>query len=250
MPSGSKDLRCVPVDGGPLAAICDPAELAANLTTLGENEFAKKVAVLFANEEAVAADVSGDRIRFMGSDVIVFSGDYYRFIGADHVVLYTEPVPIARLKAAAANGGIIGIALSDNIPEFHSLFKAQGLTEAQISVAETWDCYNGHWDGIKQFPPPYYWPLKYLGLHVYSVEDYQLNYYEALYRPPAPLKISSFSQEELAQVNIISFPGVRFAETAALQPAAMMECHCWGQEWAGVDGSLHGNSSPWHSTSL
>jgi hypothetical protein len=84
------------------------------------------VAVLFTNEEAGVSHPTGTQLRFAGPD---------------NAVLYVARAPIAKLKAATAEGGIIGLAVSDGVPQFASPLKAQGLTETQAS---NW-CHGSHW---------------------------------------------------------------------------------------------------------
>jgi hypothetical protein len=223
-PEDDKGFRRIPVDGRPLAALCDPGMLTVNLKSCSRWFF---VAVFASDGAVVPAPTSDDGIS---------RRLHLRFSGPDIVVLYEGVAPLAGIQRIAKEGGVVGVAPAwDNISRFDCLIEAQGVTKTQAKAAlklneGLWG-YRGKCSGSDNR-----WLDKYLGVHGYSGHS---TFYQAAFRPRVPLKLSDFSIEEIEHTGFVPLPGIRFADTAAIQPFAFMDCTLLGKIWVGADGSFH-----------
>jgi hypothetical protein len=149
-------------------------------------------------------------------------------------VLYPEGVRWDEVERRIAAGGVIGIAPpSDGLSMIDAEAEAQGLIRDQLLSAMP------DYERKYRLKPDEFWPQKFIGFHFYDADDMS-TIYGARRRPAKALKLSDIPLDEETRSGIVTFPGLRFAETAAIQPLALMECGQWGDQWAGIDGTLHG----------
>lgn len=209
-PYDDKGVRAIPIDGAPLAALCTATNLVGRL-----ERHVWHCVVRFSSEEDIVPVEDPE------------AASAFRFAGPDVVVYYSYKMPLAKLAEAAKMGSLIGLVGSgDGLSQLGSAAIAQGIPKEALASA-----YERN--------PDLHWLLRYVGIHAYQ-HELKTDCYEAYYRPLAPVKLDAFSIEDLLHTGLVPLPGVRFADTAALQPMALLECSRWGGEyWAGADGSLH-----------
>jgi hypothetical protein len=224
-PLDDKHIRHVPIDGAALAALCTPDALQKNLKAHKAQSYSLNVVIRYADEAAVIEpepDGPGYWIEPL------------RFAGPDIVVLYPEGLRWDKVETAVATGCVIGIAPpSDGMTMVDAEAEAQGLIRDQLVDAMP------DYERKYRLKPDDFWPQKFLGFHFYDADDMS-TIYDARRRPVKALKLADLPLDAEIRAGIVKFPGVRFAEAAAIQPVALMECGQWGDQWAAIDGSLHG----------
>jgi hypothetical protein len=224
-PLDDKHIRHAPIDGAAVARLCTPNDLQKNLKAHKNRRYSMNVVILYGDEDAVIGaemDMPGYRIEPI------------RFSGSDIAVLYPEGVRWEEVETRIATGGVIGISpVSDGLTMIDNEAEAQGLVRDQL-IAGMPD-----YERKYRLEPDEFWLQKFVGFHFYGADDFS-TIYDASRRPTRPVKLADLPLNQEARAGVVTFPGVRFAEAAAIQPLALMECGQWGDEWAGVDGSLHG----------
>jgi hypothetical protein len=231
-PLDDKRIRHIPVDGAALARLCAPEALQKNLRAHKARSYSVNVPIRYASEEAVIeAQVDGPGYWI----------EPIRFAGEEIVVLYPEGVPWDEIEKRIATGGVIGIGpVSDGRTRLDAEAEAQGLVGDQLIGAM--DAHERKYLHKFRMQPEEDWAQNFLGFHFYGADDFS-TIYDASRRPVKPLTLEDLPLDEETRKGLVRFPGVRFAEAAAIQPLALMESAQWGDMWAGVDGSLHGRQS-------
>ncbi|GJL99082.1 MAG: hypothetical protein DHS20C07_07620 [Methyloligella sp.] len=146
---------------------------------------------------------------------------------------------IQKIEQGIQNNDILGIApLKRNPSRIEKAADAQGL-----SVENYLKSFSKHsLSYVKQElkKENIEWFREFLGLHFYGPDD-ETGFYEADMRPNNPLKISDLSEEHKKKLDPLQFKNIKFAETAALQPAALVDVDQWGmgKAWIDIHGKYH-----------
>lgn len=224
-PLDDKHIRRIPVEGAALAALCTPDALQKNLKAHKASNYSVNVVIRYADEASV---IEGE------PDGPGYWIEPLRFAGPDVLVLYPEGLRWEEVEKRIASGGVIGIAPpSDGLTMVDAEAEAQGLMRDQLIAAMP------DYERKYRTKPDQYWPQKFLGFHFYGADDMS-TIYDASRRPVKALKVTDLPLNEETKAGMVRVRGVRFAQAAAIQPLALMECGQWGDQWAAVDGSLHG----------
>lgn len=236
-PTDEDGFHLIPIDSAPLAKLCTLDNFKKTFEAIKQKKvFTDYFILLLVSKNSLklfspkAKEVQDEweyekPFRLKGDQILLF-------------VPYSD-ITIKKIEDAINSNDILGLApLKRNPSRIEKAADAQG-----ISVEEYINSFSSYSlkyvkEQLKEENSE--WFREFLGLHFYGPDD-DTGFYEADMRPAAPLKLSDLSDKHKKKLNPLQFKNIKFSETAALQPAALVDVDQWGmgKAWIDIHGKYH-----------
>lgn len=236
-PTDEDGFHLIPIDSAPLTKLCTLQNFEKTFEAIKQKKvFTDYFILLLASKNSLklfspkAKEVQDEweyekPFRLKGDQILLF-------------VPYSD-ITIKKMEDAINSNDILGLAPLKRKPS-----RIEKAADAQgISVEEYINSFSSYSlkyvkEQLKEENSE--WFREFLGLHFYGPDD-ETGFYEADMRPDSPLKISDLSEEHKKKLDPLQFKNIKFAETAALQPAALVDVDQWGmgKAWIDIHGKYH-----------